>query len=183
MLTHDLPRPVRLITAVSIASLLAACGGGGGTVTSEGDPSGSVASGSGSASVAADASCEPVGEELEADAVQTVAVDLSDYTIELDTSEVAAGVTTFEVVNGGTEPHELAFLPGGGEVPLTDDGAPDEEALEAAGAFELEAFAPDGSCEATYDLEPGTYTLFCIVESPDGDTHAEKGMVTTLTVT
>ena len=38
------------------------------------------------------------------------------------------------------EAHELAFLPDGGEVPFTEDGAPDEAALEAAGAFELEAF-------------------------------------------
>ena len=92
-----------------------------------------------------------------------------------------AGVTTFSVDNVGNEPHELAFLPGGGEVPFRD-GSPDEEALEAAGAFELEAFGPGQTCDATYDLEPGTYTLFCIVETADGETHYDLGMRGTLVV-
>ncbi|MBW3603992.1 MAG: hypothetical protein KY460_03590 [Actinobacteria bacterium] len=66
-------------------------------------------------------------------------------------------------------------------MPFTD-GAPDEDALADAGAFELEAYGPGQNCNATYDLEPGTYTLFCIVEAPDGETHYEKGMRGTLTV-
>lgn len=52
-----------------------------------------------------------------------------------------------------------------------------------AGAFELEAFGPDQDCNATWELEPGDCTLFCIVESPDGVTHYEKGMKGMLTVT
>ena len=88
--------------------------------------------------------------------------------------EVAAGVVTFAASNAGTENHELAFLPGGGDVPLTEDGAPDEDALADAGAFELEAFGPGQTCNATYELEAGTYTLFCIVEADDGETHARR---------
>lgn len=61
-------------------------------------------------------------------------------------------------------------------MPLADTGEPDEDALADAGAFELEAFGPGHTCNATYDLEPGAYTLFCIVTSPDGQTHYEKGM-------
>ena len=67
-------------------------------------------------------------------------------------------------------------------MPLTPEGAPDEDALAAEGAFELEAFPPGGSCNATYELEAGDYTLFCIVEAADGETHASKGMVGSLTV-
>jgi plastocyanin len=89
---------------------------------------------------------------------------------------------TFAAENTGAENHELAFLPGGGDVPLTGDGAPDEDALAAAGAFELEAFGPGQTCNATYDLDPGTYTMFCIVETPEGTTHYEEGMRGTLTV-
>lgn len=70
----------------------------------------------------------------------------------------------------------MAFLPGGGEVPLTDDGAPDENALGEAGAFELEGYGPGDTCNATYELDPGTYTLFCIIPAADGETHFEKGM-------
>ncbi len=91
-------------------------------------------------------------------------------------------MVTFAATNAGGEAHELAFLPGGGEVPLTQDGAPDEEALAEAGAFELEAFPPGEDCNATYELEAGEYTLFCIVEAADGETHHEKGMAGTLNV-
>ena len=117
-----------------------------------------AASASGSASSASgtgETACSPVGEDLEADAAETVDITLSEY--EFDPSEVtvAAGVVTFAATNDGTEDHELAFLPGGGEIPLTDDGAPDEDALAEAGAFELEAFGPGQSCNATYELEAG----------------------------
>lgn len=108
---------------------------------------------------------------------------LRDYEFDPSEIEVAAGTVTFEASNEGSENHELAFLPGGGDVPLTDDGAPDEEALGEAGAFELEAFGPDSTCNATYELEAGTYTIFCIVEAADGETHADKGMLGELTVT
>ncbi|MGH9153618.1 MAG: hypothetical protein ACRD03_14715 [Acidimicrobiales bacterium] len=86
-----------------------------------------------------------------------------------------AGVVTFTARNAGTENHELAFLPGGGEVPMKG-GEPDEAALERSGAFELEAFGAGKTCDATYELKVGTYTLFCIVTSSDGKTHYDKGM-------
>jgi plastocyanin len=126
--------------------------------------------------------CRPVGEQLAEDATATVDVQLDDYTFLPEDLEVAAGITTFAVENVGGEAHELAFLPGGGDVPFTDDGTPDEAALAEAAAFELEAFPAGEECTATYDLEPGRYTLFCIVEAPNGATHYEKGMRGTLTV-
>jgi len=68
-------------------------------------------------------------------------------------------------------------------VPFTEEGHPDEDALAAAGAFELEAFGPGQNCNATYELGPGNYTIFCIVETEDGDTHYELGMRGSITVT
>lgn len=130
-----------------------------------------------------DGECHPVGTELEAEADTTVAITLADYSFSPNEIEVPAGIVTFEVTNDGPESHELAFLPGGGEVPLTEEGEPDEAALEEAGAFELEAFAPGQTCNATYDLAPGTYTMFCIVETEDGSTHYEQGMQGILRVT
>jgi plastocyanin len=126
--------------------------------------------------------CTPVGEDLEAEAAQTVEIQLAEYAFTPAELDVAPGVVTFAATNIGTEAHELAFLPGGGEVPFTGEGAPDEAALADAGAFELEAFPAGQECRATYDLEPGEYTLFCIVEAPDGATHYEKGMAGQLTV-
>ena len=126
--------------------------------------------------------CQPVGTALAERATTSVEVGLDEYAFEPATLEVPAGVVTLTARNTGEEEHELAFLPGGGDVPLTDDGDPDEDALGDAGAFELEAFGPDRSCAATYELEAGTYTLFCLVEAADGSTHLSKGMRGTLTV-
>lgn len=177
-----------------LAMVLAACGADdGGEVrdigadgTATGSASGSAsesASDSGSASGTAATECTPVNPDMEADADTIVDIELVDYRFVPAEIEVAAGVVTFQVTNNGTEPHEVAFLPGGGEVPMTEDGAPDEEALAAAGAFELEAFGPGQTCNATYDLAPGEYTIFCIVETEDGTTHLMLGMEGTLTVT
>lgn len=200
-----------LLTAVlAVGSLLAACGGDdgadvrqlgddtGGSASASGSASGpasgsasgtaasgsEAATGSGSASgVAGGAECEPVGEDLESEATTTVEIALADYEfVPSDITIDEAGVVTFAVSNTGEEPHELAFLPGGVEVPFTEDGQPDEAALEEMGAFELEAFGPGQDCEATYELEPGEYTIFCIVPAPDGETHYEKGMSGTVTV-
>lgn len=129
------------------------------------------------------AKCSPVGEELEARATNTVPVELRDFAFSPAEVEVAAGVVTFEATNNGSENHELAFLPGGGDVPVNDQGDPDEDALGEAGAFELEAFGAGETCKATYELEPGTYTLFCIVTGADGETHYDKGMRGRLVVT
>lgn len=120
--------------------------------------------------------CAPVGAELEDEADATVEVALDEYAFSPAALEVGAGVVTFEARNVGEEEHELAFLPGGGEVPTDGQGVPDEDALAAAGAFELEAFGPDQTCNATYELEAGDYTLFCIVRAEDGSTHLAKGM-------
>lgn len=159
---------------------------GGGSASGSGSASGGSASGSGSASgVGTDsgaATCIPVGTDLEGDATETIDVTLEEYAFNPSAISVDAGTITFAATNDGEENHEIAFLPGGGDIPLTDDGAPDEDALAEQGAFELEAFPPGESCNATYELEAGDYTLFCIVEAEDGETHASKGMVGTLTV-
>lgn len=155
------------VLALVIALGAAACGG---------DDDQATGNGVGADTPTEGAACNPVGEELEADADTTVGIDLQEYAFVPASVEVEAGVVTFAAENVGEEDHELAFLPGGGEVPLTDDGEPDEDALAEAGAFELEAFGPDQTCNATYDLEPGTYTMFCIVTTAEGSTHYELGM-------
>ncbi len=166
---------------------LAGCGeDDGGSVRSLGDESsasGASGSGSGSGSGTGEAVCAPVGTDLAPSATETVPIELVDYAFDPPAVEVAAGIVTFDATNAGEEDHELAFLPGGGEVPLTDEGEPDEAALEEAGAFELEAFGPGQSCAATWELEPGTYTMFCVVAAADGELHVTKGMQGTLTVT
>jgi hypothetical protein len=72
-------------------------------------------------------------------------------------------------------------------LPTTDDGIVDEEQLEE-GAFigEIEAFPSGEDCTGTFDLEPGTYALFCnILEVEEGEpeNHYELGMRTEIEVT
>jgi uncharacterized cupredoxin-like copper-binding protein len=126
--------------------------------------------------------CQPIGEDMVGEPDSIVEVTLTDHRFEPNSFEVDAGIIRFVTENVGSEAHELAVLPGGGEVPFTTDGAPDEDALKELGAFELESYAPGRECEATWEFEPGEYTLFCIVTAPDGETHYEKGMTGTLTV-
>lgn len=163
---NDRSKAIRLMIFVLVAGLLAGCGDTG--------TDGSSAVGADSGDEAAE--CAAVNEELESEAVETVAIELQDYAFAPAEVEVDAGTVTFAANNTGSENHELAFLPGGGEVPLNSDGEPDEDALAAADAFELEAFGPGDTCNATYELDPGTYTMFCIVTSADGETHYDKGM-------
>jgi len=187
------PPSTRRLVASGVAAVLAlglslgACGsdddgeavrevGSGSEGSGSGGSGGSGSGGSGSGGSASAGECSPVGADLEDSAAETVAVALDDFLFDPAEISVAAGTVTFEAENNGTENHELAFLPGGGEIPMTDDDKPDEDALAEAGAFELEAFGPGQTCNATYELEPDTYTLFCIVESEDGTTHLEKGM-------
>lgn len=160
-------RLARLAIAVALGA--AGCGDDGDTGSASG-------SGVEADSSQEEATCSPVGEELAAKAIRTISIELQEYAFSPSTVQVNAGVVTFAAKNSGSENHELAFLPGGGEVLLTTSGEPDEDALAKEGAFELEAFSAGQSCNATYDVKPGTYTLFCVVTSTDGKTHYEKGM-------
>ncbi len=166
-----LARPFRaaaapLALAVVLGLVVGGCGGG-----DDADDGGVTGDSS-----SEEAACSPVGESLEATAARTVPVELKEYSFSPAQVDVSAGIVTFAARNAGIENHELAFLPGGGDVPLNSGGDPDEDALGVAGAFELETFGPGQTCNATYDLKPGTYTLFCIVTDTDGKTHYEKGM-------
>jgi plastocyanin len=123
-----------------LGAALFGCGG------SDGDEGAGTGAPVGADAATTPAACAPVGEDLQASVTETVPIELRDYGFSPSALEIAPGVVRFVATNRGTENHELAFLPGGGDVPLTPDGEPDEEALEAAGAFELEAFGPGEDC-------------------------------------
>lgn len=169
--------------AVVLSLIVVACGSDDGGDVRDLNGGGGSPSGSASASGTAEAECSPVNSDLTAEADSQIDIQASDYAFTPSAVEVETGVISFEMENAGAEAHELAFLPGGGEVPFTEGGHPDEDASAAAGAFELEAFGPGQTCSATYEIEPGDYTIFCIVETEDGTTHYELGMQGTLKVT
>lgn len=132
---------------------------------------------------AAEQECSPVNPELASQADATIDVTLLDCAFEPSQVSTEAGVTTFATTNASDQPHELAFLPGGGEVPFTESGEPDEEALAEAGAFERPGSGVQRHLRArARHLHTLLHRRVCIVEAPDGETHCEKGMRGTLEV-
>jgi manganese oxidase len=86
-----------------------------------------------------------------------VAVELSDFAIDMSAATVASGEIAFEVSNVGAAPHDLK-IDGvdGAQTPMLESG---------------------DSASLTVDLDPGTYSVICDVPG-----HAGIGMTTELTV-
>ena len=96
---------------------------------------------------------------------QKISYNLVDYEFQGPTT-VKPGKILFKAANLGSEHHELEVL--------DKDG-------EALG--EIEAFDPKATAAPlALELDKGTYTLQCILETKDGKTHKSLGMVQTLTV-
>jgi hypothetical protein len=120
----------------------------------------------------------------------TVDVVLSEWIVNPAVDEAPAGDVTFAAENAGAEDHELVIVRGDdpAALPVDDTGKVDEDAL-AEGAFigEIEEFESGSTEEASFDLEAGTYILFCniVEEEDDGsfESHFQEGMVTTIEIT
>lgn len=107
----------------------------------------------------------------------TIEGRLVDYAFELSASSAPAGTVAFNVVNGGAYPHEIIVvqLPAG----VTVDQVLEDPSLQEQVAFFGGNFAePGGNASfALEGMEPGTYTLLCFVEEPEGVPHVVRGMV------
>ena len=117
----------------------------------------------------------------------TVNVTLKEFEIIVDRTSAPAGDVRFVATNDGPEDeHELVVVATAldpADLPLTDDGHLDEDAVEVIG--EIEEFAVDDTEDATFELESGPYVLLCaIVEEHEGETenHYVNGMHTAFTV-
>jgi hypothetical protein len=128
------------------------------------------------------AACGGGGGEVDA--------SLFEWGIEPSVSSVAAGEVTFNATNDGGEPHELVIVKDVApeDLPTDADGLVLEEELpEGAFIGEIEEFPAGETESAAFDLEPGTYTIFCnILEEEDGgevESHFQNGMVNTIEVT
>ncbi|MGH9184905.1 MAG: hypothetical protein ACRD0U_03645, partial [Acidimicrobiales bacterium] len=117
----------------------------------------------------------------------TVEIALDEFSISVD-GEVPVGVVTFEAVNEGEEDHEVVIAQSDtADLPTDDDGAADESQLPAGALLgEIEAFPAGESHACDFELEPGSYVLFCnVVEEEEGgeiEAHFSEGMVTTIEV-
>ena len=140
-----------------------ACGSG------EDRPGNASASASGSASASASASGSHAHEETEAqfgegEEDSTLTLTLKDYAFDGVPTETKGENVLFEA-RVTTGEHELEVLDADGK------------ALGEIAPFKT----GDGTKELALHLEPGTYTLQCLVEE-GARTHKELGMVATLKV-
>lgn len=146
-----------LLCFVAALFAFSACGDDGGTTAQGGsadDPAATTSS-----TVGGEA---PAFEESEADEV--LEYELADYKF-VGPTEAEAGKLFFKAENTGTEDHELEILDANGE---------------AVG--EVEAMPPGDKGTLAVELEPGTYTLQCILETKDGKVHKDLGMEAEFTV-
>ena len=155
----------RLVAVVvPVALALGGCGDGEdrpGTVSKEGTGTG-TGSVSGTGTGSATGTGAPAFSEAEADTV--VEATLEDHRFVGIPASVRGRKVFFEATNKGPADHELEVLKEGGE---------------AVG--EIPAMAAGKSGTFAAELEPGRYTIQCLVEE-GGKTHVELGMITTLTV-
>jgi plastocyanin len=114
------------------------------------------------------------GDEGAAEALEISAVD---YAFEGLPEEVPGGNVTVHLTNDGEAPHEIAFVDIGDESnadsffddfgPVIQGGAPWPDYVgNVAGANEAE---PGADFTATYQLEPGTYMVFCALTGTPED--------------
>jgi len=113
----------------------------------------------------------------------TVEVTMLDYAFEMSQTTIpAGGIVSFEITNAGQYPHEFVVvqLPEG----VTVEEALADPALGESVMFLAGTFAEPGQVAYTglTGLTPGTYTVVCFVDTPEGIPHVMRGMVAELTV-
>lgn len=120
--------------------------------------------------------------------VRTVDVVASDFKFTAPDS-IAAGITTFRLVNKGPELHhmQVARLEQGKtfadfETAIRNPGPPPAWVSFVGGP---NAGIPNGqhATTVTTALSAGNYVILCVIPSPDGTPHIAKGMYKSLTVT
>lgn len=121
-----------------------------------------------------------------------VTVTLNDYAFTGVPTSLSAGETTIQVINAGTEPHEMALLKLKGvtigefrkAMTSTPPGEPPSgpPPFDFAGGYQ--AIMPGDRGWVTLDLKAGDYALICFVPSPAKDfaPHFALGMLSSITV-
>jgi hypothetical protein len=168
-----LPLPAGLLLlATLVMALGAACGKGSTSVEPEPDPD-------------PGANPEPGVVQTPPEGAAQVSVQLLEWSVTPDAESAPAGEVYFLADNVGGEVHELVVVKSDlppGELPVVD-GKVQEDSVDFRG--EIEGFAAGSQASGVFDLEAGTYILFCnIVEEEGGDleSHYLQGMHTTFTV-
>jgi len=107
-----------------------------------------------------------------------IAATEKDFSIGLDSTEVAAGEVTFTINNEGPSAHEFVVIAtdtAPGDLPVKD-GLVEEDSITVVD--EAEDIAPSTTASLPIDLEAGSYVIICNLPG-----HYEQGMNVGLTVT
>jgi len=119
--------------------------------------------------------------------IPVVTVHASEFAFSAPKS-IAAGQTTFRLVNDGKQLHHITILKLAKGKTVKDleavlkgpEGPPPAWLVSVGGP---NAAAPGATVEATLDLAPGNYVFLCMIPSPGEQMpHAAKGMVLPVTV-
>ena len=110
--------------------------------------------------------------------------ELADFEFILSETSAPAGDIAFNVTNTGEYPHEMValMLPEG----ITVEDVFADESLFAQVQFLGFTFAEPGQAAnplVLVDVQPGTYTLVCFVDVPEGIPHVMRGMILEFEVT
>jgi uncharacterized cupredoxin-like copper-binding protein len=163
------------IVLAAAGSLIAACGGVGGSAAASGSAAAPASAAASAPAGTAIAGASGSGTATSVDASE------SEFKIDLATNTSTAGPVTFHIKNAGTMVHEFVVLQtdlAADKLPVTS-GAPevDEDADELTAVDEVEDIAVGASEDLTVDLKAGHYVVICNVPG-----HYQAGMRTELTV-
>lgn len=125
----------------------------------------------------------PLEVEIPADAT-VITGELVDYAFELSETSAPAGTIAFDVTNTGEYPHEIVIV-GLPEGITVEDVFEDESLFEQVEfyGYTLADAGQDAPPLVLVDMEPGTYTLVCFVDMPEGIPHVMRGMILEFEVT
>lgn len=193
---HDRLTGTMLVPVTALALALTACGqdGGAGVGQADGGDEPTATEVVTATEAATDAHDHAAEEHADCETEGTVAgegehvdVRLTEWMIHLDPERVPAGTVEMHVENAGEEEHELLIVQGTvGDLPTDEHGALVEDELpEGAVVGEVEGVPAGEACDATFDLEPGTYAFVCnIVHEHDGEieAHLAEGMAAQVTI-
>ena len=124
----------------------------------------------------------------------TANVTLEEFSIAVHPGLVQSGKVTLKVNNVGSITHELVIVRAASAAALPrvktagerSAGAVDEEAIpESAKMGESGDVTAGSTVTKTFDLPPGTYVVFCNIDTKSGNAvlnHFMRGMVATLVV-
>lgn len=110
--------------------------------------------------------------------------ELADFEFVLDQTSAPAGDIAFQVTNTGEYPHEIVVL-GLPEGVTIEDIFADESLGEQVQFYGFSWAMPGEEAPplVMVDMEPGTYTLICFVDEPEGVPHVMRGMILDFEVT